>query len=230
VEIAYLERDRNEALQVRDWLGQAGHECTHCSRGEELDLLLSQRCVDALLIGWRAAEMSAHQLMERIRSRGNGAPVVVIGERGDEETAVGAFSAGADDYVFRPVGRSELLARLESVARRTGDAAAWLRRSFKIGPWHVDGARRSIYLDGRPAPLTQKDFELACYFFRNPGKLMTRSHLLREIWGIDKPIKSRTVDVHVSRIRRSLEIRPHRGYQIRTVYQHGYRLEASGRY
>ena len=66
---------------------------------------------------------------------------------------------------------------------------------------------------------------LASFFFRNPGRLLTRRELFREIWGINTPIESRTVDVHVSRIRRSLDIAPRNGYRIKTVYQHGYRLE-----
>nr|WP_274380688.1 response regulator transcription factor [Alloalcanivorax marinus] len=94
-----------------------------------------------------------------------------------------------------------------------------------VGPWTIDRGRRQIFLDEEPIKLTDKDYELACYLFQNVGKLMSRAHLLEKVWGIMTPIESRTVDVHISRIRRSLQIRPERGYRIKTVYQHGYRLE-----
>ena len=117
------------------------------------------------------------------------------------------------------------MARITALGRRSGIADPAADDSFSLGPWEVDRQKRQITLDGEPVKLTDKDFDLASYLFMNPGKLLSRAHLLEKVWGIMTPIESRTVDVHISRIRRSLQIRPERGYRIKTVYQHGYRLE-----
>lgn len=84
---------------------------------------------------------------------------------------------------------------------------------------------RSILANGKPVDLTQKEFELACYMFLKPGKLLSRVHLLEKLWGLHADVDTRTVDTHVSRIRRKLDIRPEHGWQIIPVYGYGYRIE-----
>src|SRR5690606_21738139 len=138
---------------------------------------------------------------------------------------VEALTAGADDYMVKPLKQGEFLARISALGRRAGIPEMVKESRFRLGPWDVDREHRQILLDGEAVKLTDKDFDLASYFFMNVGHIMSRAHLLEKVWGIVTPIDSRTVDVHVSRIRRSLEIRPERGYRIKTVYQHGYRLE-----
>ncbi|MDF1724961.1 MAG: response regulator transcription factor, partial [Alcanivorax sp.] len=129
------------------------------------------------------------------------------------------------DYMVKPTKQAELLARIAALGRRAGVSDMDDETALTVGPWTVDRSRRQILLADEPVKLTDKDYELASYLFQNVGKLMSRAHLLEKVWGIMTPIESRTVDVHISRIRRSLQIRPEQGYRIKTVYQHGYRLE-----
>ena len=224
--IAYLEDDTTQAELIRDWLSEAGHNCMHCSSGREFMVMMRRETFDLLLLDWEVPDMSGREVLSEIRANGNAVPVLFATQRDDEESIVGALKDGADDYMVKPLRRAELLARIDALGRRSGVGDVIPQTVQEVGPWTIDRERRTIKLDGEPTKLTDKDFELASYLFQNVGKLMSRSHLLEKVWGILSAIESRTVDVHISRIRRSLEIRPERGYRIKTIYQHGYRLEA----
>jgi|TARA_R110002073_G_scaffold84612_6_gene201815 two-component system response regulator RegX3 len=226
--IAYLEDDVAQAELVRHWLVEAGHSCTHISSGRDFMSLLRRETFDLLLLDWEVPDMSGFAVLEELRASGNKVPVLFATQRDDEPSIVGALSHGADDYMVKPVSQAELLARINALGRRSGVSSDDDEAVFTLGDWHVDRDKRQILVGGEVARLTDKDFDLACYLFQNVGKLLSRAHLLEKVWGIMMPIESRTVDVHVSRIRRSLHIRPENGYRIKTVYQHGYRLEEAG--
>lgn len=223
--IAYLEDDAAQAELVKHWLTDAGHSCVHSGNGRDFMSLLRRETFDLLVLDWEVPDMSGFAVLEELRAAGNKVPVLFATQRDDEASIVGALSHGADDYMVKPVRQAELLARIVALGRRSGVSQDERETAFTLGPWDVNREKRQILVDGEVAKLTDKDFDLACYLFQNVGKLLSRSHLLEKVWGIMTPIESRTVDVHVSRIRRSLEIRPERGYRIKTVYQHGYRLE-----
>ena len=223
--IAYLEDDMAQAELVTHWLQEAGHNCIHLANGRDFMSLLRRDTFDILVLDWEVPDMNGYAVLEEVRASGNRTPVLFATQRDDESSIVGALSQGADDYMVKPTKQAELLARITALGRRAGVAEMDEEKALTVGPWVVDRARRQILLDEDPVKLTDKDYELASYLFQNVGKLMSRAHLLEKVWGIMPPIASRTVDVHISRIRRSLQIRPERGYRIKTVYQHGYRLE-----
>jgi DNA-binding response OmpR family regulator len=225
VRIAYLEDDQAQSELVTHWLREAGHTCMHLSRGREFMGLLRRDTFDLLLLDWEVPDMTGYAVLEEVRASGNRTPVLFATQRDDESSIVGALTQGADDYMVKPVKQAELLARLTALGRRAGVGDMDDQGMITVGPWTIDRGRRQILLEEEAVKLTDKDYELACYLFQNVGKLMSRAHLLEKVWGIMTPIESRTVDVHISRIRRSLQIRPERGYRIKTVYQHGYRLE-----
>ena len=109
------------------------------------------------------------------------------------------------------------------MARRAGVNPA--EKSLEIGHIKIDLVAEKITVSDELVKLTPKDYRLACCLLKNIGKLLSREYLLREVWGIDVPLNTRTVDVHVSRVRRALNLIPEFGYCVKTVYQHGYRLE-----
>lgn len=223
--IAYLEDDAAQAELVQHWLVEAGHSCAHSASGRHFMTLLRRETFDLLVLDWEVPDMTGFTVLEELRASGNKVPVLFATQRDDEASIVGALSQGADDYMVKPVSQAELLARINALGRRSGISGGGDEKVFSLGGWEVDKEKRQICVDGEAASLTDKDFDLACYLFQHVGKLLSRAHLLEKVWGIMTPIESRTVDVHISRIRRSLHIRPERGYRIKTVYQHGYRLE-----
>lgn len=224
--IAYLEDDRAQAEVVREWLEEGGHGCVCSERAADFMPLLRRETFDLLILDWEVPDRSGFEVLEALREAGNDLPILFATHRDDEASIVGALEKGADDYMVKPVRRAELLARINALGRRSGSGERTAPVHQEVGPWEIDRERREIRIEGEPARLTDKDFELASYLFLNEGKLLSRAHLLERVWGIVSSIESRTVDVHISRIRRSLGIRPENGYRIRTIYQHGYRLEA----
>lgn len=226
--IGFLEDDQAQADQMIQWLKEAGHSCVHFTEGRKCIARLKQDSFDLLILDWEIPDIPGIDIVETIRDDGIRTPVLFATQHDDEESIVGALTKGADDYMVKPIKHAEFIARITALGRRAGIPEMVKDSRFQLGPWKVDREHRHMSLDGKPVKLTDKDFDLACYFFMNVGHIMSRSHLLEKVWGIMTPIDSRTVDVHVSRIRRSLDIHPERGYRIKTIYQHGYRLEEMG--
>jgi DNA-binding response OmpR family regulator len=114
------------------------------------------------------------------------------------------------------------MARLGTAARRARPGGLPVLR---LGAYQVDVLRHSIRLDGQEIKLTQKEFDLAVYLFQSPGKLLSRDHLLNKIWGLNADVDTRTVDTHVSRLRKKLALDGLRGWKMAPVYGYGYRLD-----
>jgi DNA-binding response OmpR family regulator len=138
---------------------------------------------------------------------------------------VHALTSGADDYMVKPLGKRELLARIDALARRARPSARADEGVLEYGRLSVDFRNRLVRLDGALVAMTQKDYELAVFLLRNIGRLLSRAHILEAVWGQSADINTRTVDTHVSRIRGKLQLVPENGWSLSAVYQHGYRLE-----
>jgi two-component system response regulator RegX3 len=136
---------------------------------------------------------------------------------------VAALQAGADDYVVKPPKPMELMARVAALGRRvrSGGALPVLR----LGAFEIDIQRQRLSMDGEPVTMTQKEFDLSAYLFQSPGKLLSRDHLLNKIWGISADVDTRTVDTHISRLRKKLGLDGSKGWKLVPVYGVGYRFE-----
>lgn len=222
--IGILEDDTAQQELYKLWFNTPQHTCQCYGTVRGFIEALQKERFDLLLIDWMLPDGSGDVVLKWVREKlGWELPVIFITSRDSEVDVVAALRAGADDYVVKPPKYHELLARIESQARRVKPPS-----SVKFGAYEVDQERRSIAVDGKPVELTQKEFELACYMFQSPGKLLSRVHLLEKLWGLNAEVDTRTVDTHVSRIRRKLGIGPERGWQIFPVYGWGYRIEKAG--
>jgi DNA-binding response OmpR family regulator len=143
-----------------------------------------------------------------------------------EADVLQAFAAGADDYIVKPASPPILVARVSAQLRRAGaaDATAPLR----FPPFVVDPKGRTITLDGVVAPLTEKEFDLAFCLFRRANLMVSRDLILREVWRVHEGVETRSLDTYLSRLRRRLGLDGSSGWRLRTIYQHGYRLEQVG--
>ena len=117
---------------------------------------------------------------------------------------------------------AQLLARLENVARRVKPGGLPVLR---LGSFEVDVQRHRLTLDGTAITLTQKEFDLSVYLFQNPGKLLSRDHLLNKIWGLNTEVDTRTVDTHISRLRKKLLLDGSKGWKLTPIYGYGYRFD-----
>jgi two-component system, OmpR family, KDP operon response regulator KdpE len=153
----------------------------------------------------------------------SGVPIIVLSVVGDESEKVAALDAGADDYVTKPFGVDELLARLRAAMRRVEPSPEPV---YEIGELRVDLEKQAVWFDGKPVQLTPHEFGLLRLFARNEGKLLTHATILREVWGRGYADESHYLHVYVSQLRRKIEPDPTRPRYILTEPGAGYRLVA----
>jgi DNA-binding response OmpR family regulator len=219
--IAEDDADQLELLML--WLTGGRHTCKGFGTSKEFIDALKRERFDLLLVDWMLPDGTGAELLAWTRQNlGWELPVIVVTARDDEATVIAALKAGADDYVVKPPKPLELLARIEAVARRVKPGGLPVLRS---GAYEVDVQRHRLSVDGTPVKLTQKEFDLSVYLFQNPGKLVSRDHLLNRIWGINADIDTRTVDTHVSRLRKKLFLDGSKGWKLVPVYGYGYRFD-----
>jgi two-component system response regulator RegX3 len=222
--IAVLEDDLAQQELYRIWLGTAQHTCTCFGTSKSFIEAVNKDPYDLLILDWMLPDSSGELALRWIRENiGWHIPVIFITSRDSEVDIVTALRSGADDYLVKPPKCLELLARIESLARRMTPPSVQ-----QIGVYEINLDVRQIRLHGKEIELTQKEFELACFLFQNHGKLLSRVHLLEKLWGLNADVDTRTVDTHMSRIRRKLAINPENGWQIIPVYGYGYRIERLG--
>ncbi len=224
IKVLYLEDEIAQAEAMKQVLGEAGYNYTHCLTAGEFLQCLEESDYDLLILDWEVPDKTGVEVLEQIRSfyHWNG-PILFVTHRDAEQDIVSALEKGADDYMVKPFRRSELEARLTALIRRAGLLDN--QQDVEVGPYTISQKHREILLNGQPVSLTTKEYELGLLLMKNVGRLYSRKYLLKNIWGIDSDISTRTVDAHVSSLRRKLSLRASSGYQIKTVYQHGYRLE-----
>mgnify|MGYP000855239663 CR=1 FL=1 len=160
-----------------------------------------------------------------LQSRPSGGASVILYNCEDNEARLAEMlEQGADDYITVARGR-ELVARSCALLRRSEGRMAARRGLLELPPYRFDMVSKQAFIEDRRVVLTDKEFELSVFFFRNPGRLLSREKLLEVVWGSRLVAVSRTVDTHVSRIRRKLDIHPGRGFRLSASYGSGYRLE-----
>ena len=152
------------------------------------------------------------------------APIIFVTVRDAEADIVRALDAGADDYLVKPVREFELLARINAVARRLSRGTAGVNDEV-FGTYQFDSRYKQAYRNKKAVDMTTKEFQLAIFLFKNAGKLLTRELIANAVWGRPLSELSRTIDTHISRIRKKLDLSPHNGYRLLPIYNAGYRLE-----
>lgn len=222
--IGYLEDQPSQAALVISWLEARGFTVWHADNGGEFLRMLVDNPVDVLILDWQLPDMEGVDVLRKVRHQLElDVPVIFTTQRDAEGDIVTALQSGADDYLVKPLRQAELLARLEALGRRVGVGQS--KQLLEVGSIVINMQTEQVLVNNSVVKLTPKDYKLACCLLSNIGKLLSRDYLLREVWGIDVPLNTRTVDVHVSRVRRALNLVPEKGYCVKTVYQLGYRLE-----
>lgn len=227
--IAYLEDDASAAATVCDWLREAGFDVVWFDNGTDCVRAVESERFDLCLLDWMVPDLLGTEVLARLQIKLRRAmpPVVFTTGRDSEEDVVDVLAAGADDYIVKPLSRPVLLARLNAVLRRSG-LHGMAAPAQDFGRLAVDHARRQFSLDNRRIALTERETDLALYFFRHIGRLLSREHLIQVVWRLVPEIDTRTVDVHVSALRRKLNLTPDLGWRLVSIYRHGYRLERQG--
>jgi len=183
---------------------------------------------DLIVLDLMLPELDGYRVLRGLREEGVNVPVLILTARGEEADKVLGFRLGADDYVTKPFGVLELMARVSALLRRSGSAAATLPRAGAIerfGEVEIDTAARLVRRAGDQVPLTPMEFDLLVALLRRRGAVASRLDLLREVWGHSSAVLTRTVDTHIAELRRKLEGDPSTPRHILTVRKAGYRLQ-----
>jgi DNA-binding response OmpR family regulator len=223
--IGILDDDLSQTEFATLTLSAAGHSCHPFSKGAALVQQLRRQTFDLLILDWNVPDMPGDAVLSWVRENlAANVPVLFMTSRGHEADIVAALSAGADDYVVKPVPPKILLARVNTLLRRAYLQGAAANREV-FGDYVFDLGANQITLRGETLPVTQKEFELALLFFRNLARPLSRQHIVEMVWKHTVDLPSRTMDTHVSLIRSKLNLRPQNGYRLAPIYSYGYRLE-----
>jgi two-component system alkaline phosphatase synthesis response regulator PhoP len=225
--ILIVEDDAAILLGLEGALQSEGYETLTARTGPE-GLRLSRACPpDLLILDVMLPGMSGLELCKRLRDEGMMTPVIMLTAKAEENDKVLGLELGADDYVTKPFGLRELLARVKAQLRREEGPAACPGKPerYAFGDVVVDFKRCQVYKAGTVQELTHREFCLLEYMLQHPGELLSRDRLLSDIWGYDAYPTTRTVDNHILRLRKHIEPDPDNPRYIRTIRGAGYLFE-----
>ena len=223
--IAIVDDDEATLEFVSQVLEERGHVCVPFRRSRDVPNALGRDTFDLLVLDWNMPDMSgmdivawAHANLERCP------PVIILTSRSDKDDIAAALNAGADDFIVKPESPVVIAARVEAVLRRT-TAQPTERTQEIFGAYVFDRATETVQVNGQLVNLTAKEFELARVFFNNPHRPLSRAYLMETVWKSVAELSTRTLDMHVSRIRSKLQLSADNGYHLQTIFGFGYRLE-----
>ena len=224
--IIILEDDSDQAALLSAWLDEGGHQTKVYENGNDFIRGYSSDSYDLVMLDWEVPKMNGLSVLKHLREHLDAVvPVIFITQRDNETDIVSALQSGADDYMIKPVSRHETIARINAIARRVGYGEDNIADSYDFAPYAIDTKLRTITFNGDLVEMTQKEYDLTLFLFKNLGRVISRGHLLEMVWGTSAQVNTRTIDTHISRLRSKLEIDDQPNWKLTSVYRHGYRLE-----
>ncbi len=224
--VAIVEDDETMNETLVKWVHEMGHIAVPFASGTALRKAARNTEFSLFLLDWALPDIDGIDLVRRLRSTDHiEAPIIFCTARDGETDIVEALGAGADDFIVKPVRRHELAARIGSALRRatprpTDNAV------LNFPPFSIDLPNRVFHVDGQRIELQNREYELALLLFRNLNGVVPRARIIQSLWGSEPMETSRTLDTHVSRVRRKLGLAAERGLILQSVYGLGYRLQA----
>ncbi len=230
--ILIAEDDPNIRLGLVATLESEGYAVTAAADGAQALKLFPQEKFALVILDVMMPKASGYEVCRELRARGERVPVLFLTAKGEEVDKVVGLKLGADDYVTKPFGVHELLARVEALLRRSRAASdgkeADLPPVFRLGAAEIDRRKFTAKIAGRASELTARELRLAEVFAAHPGEVLTRDALLNAVWGVGYFGTTRTLDQHVAQLRKKIEAAPETPVAIVTVHGVGYRCESEG--
>lgn len=222
--IVIIEDESDLAQGLRDNLEFEGHEVLHAADGETGLRLVKQHPTHLVLLDIMLPRMDGFEVCRRLRAAGYTMPIVILSARGQEIDKVRGLELGADDYVTKPFGLRELLARVNAALRRAATAAPATAPRFRVGEREVDLLRQMVRGPQGEVPLGYYESEILRMLYEQVGEAVPRADMLDRIWGVGLGPADRTVDNHIVSLRRKLEPDPQKPRHILTAHAVGYKL------
>ncbi|GAB3310400.1 response regulator transcription factor [Geodermatophilus aquaeductus] len=205
-------------------LGREGFEAVVAATGPEALAEFDRAGADIVLLDLMLPGLPGTEVCRALRSRSN-VPIIMLTAKDSEVDKVVGLELGADDYVTKPYSARELVARIRAVLRRRGDVEVSADGALEAGPVRMDVERHVVAVDGEPVALPLKEFDLLELLLRNAGRVLTRGQLIDRVWGSDYVGDTKTLDVHVKRLRAKIEPDPANPKHLVTVRGLGYKFE-----
>jgi two-component system response regulator RegX3 len=224
IQVLIVEDEESLADPLAYLLRKEGFEVTVVADGPSALAEFDRAGADIVLLDLMLPGMSGTEVCRHLRARSS-VPVIMVTARDSEIDKVVGLELGADDYVTKPYSARELIARIRAVLRRGADADDAGERVLEAGPVRMDIERHIVTVDGLQVPMPLKEFELLAFLMRNRGRVLTRGQLIDRVWGADYVGDTKTLDVHVKRLRSKIEPDPANPVRLLTVRGLGYKLE-----
>ena len=227
--ILVIEDNRNLATGLRNNLEIEGYQVDVAADGPSGLSLARSANPDLIVLDLMLPGMDGYRVLKTLREEGIDTPVLILSARGEETDKVLGFHLGADDYVAKPFGLLELLARVDALLRRAASAGSKIKLAAPVafGDVQVDPGTHTVRRAGAPVLLRPKEYDLLIALLQRRGQVASRAELLEEVWGYSGEVYSRTVDTHVAELRRKLEENAAEPRHILTVRKSGYRIAVS---
>ncbi|HFC30847.1 MAG TPA: response regulator transcription factor [Oceanospirillales bacterium] len=223
MKIYILEDDKDQSELYSFWLED--YECQGYDKARDLIKHIPFEVPDILLIDWNLPKVDGLDVLHWLKgSRYESIPVIFLTSRNTEDDIVRALTDGADDYIVKPVSEAILKARIKAVTRRLQNQVVSNDDSFTSSPYQFNHKSNTISYKNTNVSLTNKEYDLALYFFKNEGLLISRDQLLESIWVKSSEVSTRTVDTHISRLRKKLLLNGTYGWKLISIYHQGYKL------
>ena len=206
-------------------LEKEGHKISSSENGEEALKLIKEKIPDLVLMDWMLPDLSGVEICKQLKKnkKFSDIPIIMLTAKGEEEDKLKAFDTGADDYVTKPFSQKELNARIKSLLRRSKPQSS--SDIVEFTDLKIDRITKRVYRKGKEISLGPTEFKLLDFFIKNPKRVYSREQLLNNVWGENIYVESRTVDVHIRRLRQAINIDGSKSL-IRTVRSAGYSLES----
>ncbi len=205
-------------------LGKEGFEVVVADTGDGAITTFDRVGADLVLLDLMLPGLSGTEVCKQLRSRSN-VPIIMLTAKDTEVDKVVGLELGADDYVTKPYSKAELVARIRAVLRRQSEVAPLADSILIAGPVRIDVERHQVDINNISVPLPLKEFELLEFLVRNSGRVLTRAQLIDRVWGSDYFGDTKTLDVHVKRLRAKIEQDPANPVYIQTIRGLGYKFE-----
>ncbi|VAW19521.1 response regulator in two-component regulatory system with PhoQ [hydrothermal vent metagenome] len=219
MKILLIEDDREAALYLIQALDEAGHVTHHASDGETGFAMGSSMDYDVMIVDRMLPRRDGLSIVESLRAEGNQTPVLILSALGEVDDRVEGLRAGGDDYLSKPYAFSELLARIEVLARRSNPTEA--ATSYQVGDLSLDRLSRVVERGGENIVLQPREYRLLEYLMKHAGQVVTRTMLLENVWDYHFDPQTNVIDVHMSRLRAKID-RGRKKQLLQTIRGAGY--------
>ena len=220
INVLVVDDEKEIAELVEIYLVSDGYKVFKAYNAEEGLKILDEQEIHLVLLDIMMPGMNGLEMCRKIRTKSN-IPIIMLSAKSTDLDKIVGLTGGADDYVTKPFGTMELIARVKALLRRADVTAAMDTGDYHNGALYLNPAKHIIQVNGKDVVLTLKEFQLLCYLVKNKGNVMTRDQILQEIWGYEFDGENRTVDVHIRTLRAKLG---NAGYVVETVRGLGYRI------